>query len=443
MSKMTGPGCIVLVASTTSYRADAFLEASRKVGAEVMVASDRCHVLDKHWTWPANSLVVDFYAPEEAARVIARAARTRTLSPVRAVVPAEGESAALVAAMASEALGLPANAVSAAAAALNKHTMRQLCAGKGIPTPRFLCLDFDVDPALAATRIAAEIGWPCVLKPLLLSASRGVIRADDASAFCVALARLRRMLSKPELRELDPVASRHVLCESFVPGPEVALEGLLTRGELRTLTLFDKPDPLDGPFFEETIYVTPSRLTEPTQEVIRTATAAAAAALGLRTGPVHAEIRLPPHGPPIVIEVAARTIGGLCARTLRFGTGLSLEELVLRHALGQDVIAVERQKQSAGVMMIPIPQGGVLKAVDGVAFARAVPGIEDVVISVRPGEKIVPLPEGASYLGFVFARGETPAFVDAALRTAHRRLAFTITPTLPLIEESDVATGAL
>ena len=424
------PGCIVLVVSTTSYRADAFLEASRRVGVEVLIASDRCHVLADHWTWPASSLVIDFYDPEAAARTIAQAGR-QSASPVRAVVPAEGEAAALVAAMASEALNLPANAVSATAAAGNKLTMRTLCAAAGVPTPRFVCFDLDEDPAGAAARVGREVGWPCVLKPLLLSGSRGVMRADAAAGFCVAFARLRRLLQTPELLELHPTASRRILCESFVPGPEVALEGLLTEGALRTLALFDKPDPLDGPFFEETIYVTPSRLPPATQQSIQAATAAAAAALGLRTGPVHAELRLPPDGPPIVIEVAARTIGGLCARTLRFGTGLSLEELVLRHALGQDVGTLERQGQAAGVMMIPIPGAGVLKTVGGLDDARRVPGIEDVVISVHPGERLLPLPEGSSYLGFIFARGDAPAVVETALRAAHGRLSFTIAPTLP------------
>jgi biotin carboxylase len=422
---MSSAGRIVLVVSTTSYRAGAFLEAGRKLGAEVLVASDRCHVLDRYWTWPADALVVDFYAPEEAARIIAQAA------PVAAVVPAEGEASALVAAMASAALGLPANAVSAAEAARNKHTMRVVCARAGLVTPRFLCVDVDQDPAALALRIGAEVGWPCVIKPLLLSGSRGVMRADDAAGLLTSFARLRRLLSAPELRELDPLAGRQVLCESYVSGPEVALEGLLTGGALRTLALFDKPDPLEGPFFEETIYVTPSRLPEPTQEAIRAASAEVASALGLRTGPVHAELRLPPRGPPVVIEMAARTIGGLCGRTLRFGTGLSLEELVLRHALGQDVAQIERQRAAAGVMMIPIPAGGILRSADGLDAARAVPGIEDVVISVRPGEKVVPLPEGSSYLGFIFARGEAPAAVEGALRAAHARLSFTIAPTLP------------
>jgi biotin carboxylase len=441
---MSSAASVVLVVSTTSYRTDAFLEASRKLGVRVLLASDRCHVLDGHWTWPEDSLVIDFGAPEEAARVIVEAARNPRFAPVRAVVAASGEPAVVVAAMASEGLGLPSNAVSAAVAAGNKFAMRTMCSQAGLPVPRFVCFDVARDPAQAAAEVEVAVGWPCVLKPLLLSGSRGVLRADDAEGFLVAFARLCRLLRAPELEQADIVASRQVLCEAFVPGAEVALEGLLTDGVLRTLALFDKPDRLDGPFFEETLYVTPSRLPEPTQEGIVLATAAAAAALGLRTGPVHAEIRVPAHGPPVVLEIAARTIGGLCAATLRFGagrsaeratasgTGLSLEELVLRHALGQDMAATERQQAATGVMMIPIPRAGVLRSVDGIDSARRVDGIEDIVLSTRLGEKLSPLPEGSSYLGFIFARGETPVFVEQALRAAHSLLSFSITPTLPV-----------
>ena len=429
---MSSVASVVLVVSTTSYRTEAFLEASRKLGVRVLLASDRCHVLDEHWTWPEGSLAIDFGAPEEAARIIVEAARNPRFSPVRAVVAASGEAAVVVAAMASEALGLPSNAVSAAVAAGNKHTMRTICARAGLPVPRFVCFDVAHDPVLAAAEVEAAVGWPCVLKPLLLSGSRGVLRADDPEGFLVAFARLCRLLRASELEQADVVASRQVLCEAFVPGAEVALEGLLTGGVLRTLALFDKPDPLDGPFFEETLYVTPSRLPEPTREEIVLATAAAANALGLRTGPVHAEIRIPAQSPPIVLEIAARTIGGLCAAALRFGAGLSLEELVLRHALGQDMTATERQEAATGVMMIPIPKGGVLRSVDGIDSARRVDGIEDIVLSTRLGEKLLPLPEGSSYLGFIFARGDTPVFVERALRAAHSLLAFTITPTLPV-----------
>ncbi len=433
---------IVLVTSTTGYRADAFLEAGRKLGADVVVASDRCHVLDKHWMWPADSLVIDFYDPTAAAETIVRAARARPDAPVRAVIAAGGESEALVAALAGQALGLPSNTATAARAARDKHMMRSLCRSAGVPTPRFLLLPPGEAAGAAAARVARELGFPVVLKPLLLSASRGVMRADDPEGFARAHARLERLLAAPAVAALDQEAGRRILVETFIPGREVALEGLLTDGELRMLALFDKPDPLDGPFFEETLYVTPSRLPPAVQNAVREAAADAARAMGLFTGPVHAELRLPPDGTaPVVIEAAARSIGGLCARTLRFGTGLGLEELLVRHALGQPVDGLHREAPAAGVMMIPIPRGGVFKDAAGVLTARAVPGIEDVVITVRPGENLTPLPEGASYLGFIFARGGSPVFVEEALRAAHGALRITVAPTLAAVDTRRVATG--
>jgi biotin carboxylase len=264
-----------------------------------------------------------------------------------------------------------------------------------------------------------------VIKPLLLSASRGVMRADDASSFCARFDRLARMLRAPALLEMDARDARLILIESFIPGPEVALEGLLGAGGLHTLAIFDKPDPLDGPFFEETIYVTPSRLPAATQIAIEAAVLHAARAIGLGVGPVHAELRLG-AGTPVVIDLAARPIGGLCGRTLRFVRDAPLEELVIRQALGQDVRALARETSASGVMMIPIPRGGIMRGVTGVEAARAVPGIEDVVISIKPGETIVPLPEGSSYLGFIFARAGSPQAVEQALRAAHRCLAVDI-----------------
>lgn len=425
---------IALVIHTTSYGVPAFIEACRKVGAEVIIASDRCHVLDRVWQWPSQSLVIDFFDPEGAAEVIAQAAPGVT----RAVLSVGGETAALVATMASRKLGLSSNDPAAVAATGNKLRMRTLCGAAGkdavgdtVAIPAFFSVPLDAEPAAVARRVEAELGWPCVIKPLLLSASRGVMRVDSGAELPAAMARLGRLLSAPALREMDPVLSQQALLEAFVPGREVALEALLADGQLRPLALFDKPDPLDGPFFEETIYVTPSRLPTETQQAVHDAVARAARAMGLSTGPVHAEVRLGPAG-PVVIEVAARPIGGLCARTLRFGGGLSLEELIVRQALGEDVSHRLREQRASGVMMIPIPAAGILKETLGVEEARGVPGIEDVVISTKPGERVVPLPEGDHYLGFIFARGDSPAFVEEALRAAHARLRFVILPKLPV-----------
>jgi biotin carboxylase len=266
-----------------------------------------------------------------------------------------------------------------------------------------------------------------VVKPLSLSASRGVIRADDAGQFVAAFRRVAAIIQRTDIAPPPGAAGHEILVEGFIPGSEVALEGLLSRGDLRVLALYDKPDPLDGPFFEETIYVTPSRLSTAVQEGIVARTAAVATALGLREGPVHAELRVNAQG-PWLLEIAPRSIGGLCSRTLRFGPGITLEELIVRHALARDVASFEREREAAGVMMIPIPRAGILREVFGQQEARKVPGVEDLRLTIPPGQEVVPLPEGSKYLGFIFARDPTPEGVEAALREAHRRLTFHIVP---------------
>jgi biotin carboxylase len=286
--------------------------------------------------------------------------------------------------------------------------------------PRFQLVELSDDPA----RAARKVEYPCVLKPLMLSASRGVIRANDPREFVTAFERIAAILAEPDAAPPDG-ARRALLVEEFVPGREIALEGLLVGGSLHVLAVFDKPDPLDGPFFEETIYVTPSRLPAATQTRAAAVTRDACSALGLTEGPIHAELRVNERG-PFVLEVAARSIGGLCARTLTFGTGLSLEDLILCHALGRPLESLERERRAAGVMMIPIPRAGCLVSVSGVEEARAVGAVEDVVITMHPGQEVIPLPEGWQYLGFIFARAETPAAVEGALREAHARLRFDI-----------------
>jgi len=421
---------IALVMHTTSYGADGFIAACGRVGAAVVLASDRCHVLDRSWHWPADSLVIDFADPDAAATAIAAA--QSEAAPIRAVLPVGGELPAKVAAAAARRLGLAANAPEAMAAAANKLAMRTRLAASTDPDvvqPRFTNVARDAEPGRIAGTIAAPggVGFPCVVKPLMLSGSRGVMRADDPATLAAALARLSRLLADPAVRRPDPAAADQILIESFVPGPEFAVEGILTRGHLHVVALYDKPDPLDGPTFEETLYVTPSRLSADDQRRIVATAAAGARALGLETGPVHAELRWN-DGQPAIIELAARSIGGLCARSLRFADGLSLEDVVVRHALGDAVPA--RERRASGVMMIPVPARvpSALRAVDGVDDARAVDGIDEVVISTRIGETLTPLPEGSHYTGFIFASGDTAAGVERALRTAVGRLRFTVAP---------------
>ena len=395
----------LLLLPTTTYRTQAFLDAAGALGVEVVCASERPNVFEARA--PDGLLTLDFDDPDAAAEGVRRFAET---FPIDAVVGVDDRTTVAAAAIA-ERLGLPANPVGAVAAARDKLEMRRRLVAAGVPVPRFEPVSLDDDPA----PVARAATYPCVLKPLALSASRGVIRADTPLEFVAAVQRIARILAGAG------DTSRTLLAEEFVPGAEVALEGLLVGGALQTLALFDKPDPLDGPFFEETIYVTPSRLPEPVQAELATMTARAAAALGLRDGPVHAELRVGPRGPR-VIEVAARSIGGLCSRALRFGAGMTLEELILRHALGRKIESYERERRPAGVMMLPIPRAGRLRAVTGVEAARAVPGIEEIVITSHRGQDLVPLPEGWQYLGFVFARAQTPEAVEQALRAAHARL---------------------
>jgi biotin carboxylase len=405
---------LLLLLPTTTYRTQAFVDAAAKLGVDLVCASERPSTLQERA--PDNLITVDFADPDGAVETVARLASRR---PIDAVVAVDDLTTVVAAAIAAR-LGLRQNPVAAASAARNKHTMRRRLDAAGVPVPRFRLVPLAEDP----TRVAREVEYPCVLKPLALSASRGVIRADDPDGFVAAFRRIGALLARDDAGLHGEVAEA-LLVEEFIPGRELALEGLLTAGGLQTLALFDKPDPLDGPFFEETIYVTPSRLPAEAQARIAHVTLRACAALGLTEGPVHAELRINDAG-PWVIEVAARSIGGLCSRTLRFGTGMTLEELILRHALGWKIDSFDRERRAAGVMMIPIPRAGRLVAVRGKDAAEAVPGVEEIAITAHVGQELVPLPEGWQYLGFIFARGDAPEGVEQALRRAHARLAFDI-----------------
>jgi len=396
----------LLLLPSTTYRTTAFVEAARRIGADLTVASERPSTLEA--ANPAGLLTLDFQHPERAADEAQVFARQH---PIDAVVGVDDDSAVVAAAVA-ERLRLKGNPLAAAVAARDKHRQRQLLAAAKVPVPGFALHQIAEDPRARATQIV----YPCVLKPLRLSASRGVIRADDPTAFVAAHARLSSILAG---------CDTEFLVEDFVPGYEVALEGLLVNRRLHVLALFDKPDPLDGPFFEETIYVTPSSAPAGLQKAIAECAERAARALGLVEGPVHAELRYNERG-PWLIELAARPIGGRCSAVLRFGERASLEELILRHALGMPIPSLTPEAVAAGVMMIPIPGAGVLQEVRGVVESKAVPLVEDVQITAHPGERLVPFPEGSRYPGFIFARGPTPSAVEEALRAAHQRLNFVL-----------------
>ncbi len=408
---------ILLLMSPATYRAGAFLNAARQLGLEIVIGMDMPETLSEYWHVP---LGLDFNDPAASFQTIVEYAREHPLDAILSV----DDSASELAARASATLGLPHNSPQAAEAARDKLLMRTLMSQGGAPCPVFRPFLLSLDPR----KVALQVDYPCVVKPLRLSGSRGVIRADNADEFVASFQRLKRLLLSEGYKEDET----SILVEDFIPGFEVALEGILTAGKLKVLALFDKPDPLDGPFFEETIYTTPSRLSELFQKEIERCVAVASASLGLRDGPVHAELRGNEQG-CWMLEIAGRSIGGLCSTILDFGTGMCLEELILRHAIGEEISSLEREAQATGVMMIPIPSAGLLKAVEGVEEAQQVPLVTGVEITAKLNYSLVPLPEGASYLGFIFARGETPAAVEDALRQAHKCLHFKIRPELPVL----------
>jgi biotin carboxylase len=415
---------VLIVSATTGYQLRAFDEAAGRIGVELAFATDRCHMLDDPWR--DRAIPVRFY--DEPASVDAIVANARE-TPLGAIVPV-GDRPAVLAAAAAAALGLRGNPPAAARTSANKCLTRAALASAGLPAPWFEMLPLDRTDLLARAR------FPCVVKPLELSGSRGVMRADSPQQLEEALARLRKLLERPQVRAERNPAHENVLVEGYIPGREFAVEGLIDRGCFQPLAVFEKPDPLEGPFFEETIYVTPPDSADGRLEALIVHTIGAAArAIGLQHGPVHAECRINDRG-VYVLEVAARPIGGLCAKALRFnGDGdmlMSLEELILRHARGEAVDGRTRETAASAVMMIPVPRQGYLKGVDGLDSARAVSGISEIEITAKSDQLLQPLPEGASYLGFIFARAATSRDAVAAVREAHSRLTFRIDQPLLL-----------
>jgi hypothetical protein len=424
---------VLLLATTTGYQTRAFGDAASRLGVELVFATDRCHLIED--PWQDGAIAIRFYDEDASVAAILEAAASRPIDGLLVV----GDRPTVIGARVAERLGLPWHPPPAAAAARHKQLTRECLRDAGLPVPWFIPVAIDsvgADPRVrqgpthGSAATLEGISFPCVVKPVALSGSRGVMRADNAGELAAAFARLQALMRQPEVRAERNEAHATALIEGFIPGREYALEGLLHHGALQVLAIFDKPDPLDGPFFEETIYVTPSAASEATQRAIVDGVTRAAQALGLHHGPVHAECRVNAGG-VFVLEVAARPIGGLCARALRFQLAPSpepptpLEELLLRHALGE-AVACQRESPASGVMMIPIPKRGMLRGVDGVDEARAVEGIDEIHITAKPDQLLVPLPEGASYLGFIFARAPRADGVERALREAHARLSFKI-----------------
>ena len=406
---------ILLLMPTKTYRASAFLAAAQNLPIEPVIGSERRQALQPFT--PGKTVTLNFRQLQTAVKQIEEFSNS---FPLDAILPVDDETI-LLAALAAKELGLPYNSITACKAVTEKHTLRTMLNKSGLPSPDFQVLQMNAKPE----EIAGRVNYPCVLKPVFLSASRGVIRANSEKEFIEAFYRIKSILRTPDIQAQGGELSDLLLVESFVPGDEIAFEGILTDGKLKLLAIFDKPDPLNGPYFEETIYVTPSRHSKLLQESILTCVDKTCKAIGLKNGPVHAELRLNETG-VWIIEIAGRSIGGYCSQTLKFENGMSLEELILRQTIGEDISDVQRETFASGVMMLPIPRKGVLQSVEGVDEAKMVSGVQNIIMSIPISREVVPLPEGNRYLGFIFAKGNSPATVEEVLREAHKHLQINI-----------------
>jgi hypothetical protein len=423
---MLTPKKILLFAAKLGYQTRSFQAAADKLGVEILYVTDRCHQLDDPWN--DRALAAHFESPDIAAGTVLEAVRGLGVNGILAL----GDRPTVAAAYVARALGIAYNHPASVEACRSKLRMREVLRDAGVPVPWFRSVKLDPlpEPSLLG------IPYPCVLKPLSLSASQGVVRANNREEFLSGAARLKRLLNSPEIRATREPNLDQMLVEGYLEGREVAVEALLTGGELGVLAIFDKPDPLEGPHFEESIYVTPSRLSSTQRQTIEASLLSSVRALGLTHGPVHGEFRLNEQG-VWPIEIAPRPIGGLCARALRFVAtdgreSFGLEELLLRHALEMPGAEALRESAASGVMMIPVPQSGVLEKVEGIDEAKATPGITGLEITARLHDFLAAWPEGSSYLGFLFARAAQPAEAENALREAHQKLRFTLTPRLPV-----------
>lgn len=406
---------VLLLLPATSYRNGDFLAAAKKLGVEIVAAANYCHQLAPSWGM-APIMALHFDQPEQAADTVLREIHGRPDA-----VLAVDDSGVELAALLRERLGLPGNRAGAVRRVRDKLAFRQMLQKRDFLFPEFHFLPTGEDPG----NLVPGLKFPVVAKARRLSGSRGVIRADDGEQLVWAVNRVRAIQSRAD-RDAQELG---IIIESFIPGREYALEGSLERGELTTLALFDKPDPLDGPYFEETLYVTPSRLPAELQSQIHDEVARVCRAAALTDGPIHAEMRINERG-IWLLEIAARSIGGLCGRVLTHSLGMSLEEVILRQAVAEP-LEVAGGGGAAGVMMIPIPRRGIYDGHEGMAAAQSVPGVTGVTITAEPGQLVAPPPDGASYLGFIFSRAASPAQAESALRTAHGRLHFDIRSEYP------------
>jgi hypothetical protein len=437
---------VLVLSHTTGYQLRAFNDAADALGVELVFATDRCHKLDD--PWQDRAVPIHFHDLNASVHAVIERHLNQPVSGIVAV----GDRPVTLAARVAEAIGLPWHSVNGAIASTDKRRSRATLTAAGLPSPAFFILSSPVTAHLSPLGARrpfdarpSPLAFPLVVKPVGLSGSRGVIRADDPDEFEAAVARIRALVSRPEIRAGRTGLEDEILVEEYIEGREFAVEGVMTRGVLRAFAIFDKPDPLAGPFFEETIYVTPTLLDRDLRTRVIDHVARGANALGLRHGPIHAECRITADGDIYVLEIAGRPIGGLCSRVLTLRRrraveasgpasddrqSASLEQVLLRHALSESADEWVRETPAAAVMMIPIPARGMLKQVGGQDAARAIAGVTDVRITAKIGQRLEPLPEAGSYLGFIFAKADQPQHAEHAVRSAHARLTFDIAPEI-------------
>jgi hypothetical protein len=405
---------LLMFIPTATYRAEAFVRAAQRLPIQLSIASEVPSSLSH--LHPVDLPAFDFGHPYDvmaAARSLAEKTR------IDGVVAVDDQSV-LPASLVANALGLPHHSPDAVRSALNKYFARERMRAGGLDVPRFRLVALDSDPRTAARDVGRDTGYPAVLKPLAMAASRGVVRVNSAVEFVPAFERLATLVRTTPSSH-DEIANRHIIVETYIPGAEVAVEGIVERGVFHMFTVFDKVDPLEGPFFPETMYVTPSRLPSGIVSRIEQVTRETLLATGLDHGPVHVELRI--DGPRVVpIEAHARSIGGYCSKVLRFEGDRSLEEIIVLQALGLLGAIPPREENAAGVWMMQAPRAGRFVQMRGVSAATRVPHVDEVIVSARPAQELTPLPDGFLYVGFIFARARTPADVESALRGAFDRL---------------------
>ena len=407
---------LLLVSHHNSYRIAPYIKAALNLGLEVTIASQGKHSLV---TEVANGLHIDFDDVNAAHKEILKENQKR---PFTGILGSDDQTVEL-AAYAAKTLKLPHNPPRAALYSHRKDLARAQLSLTGCPVPIHCLLDLN----LPVKNQMAGLPWPCVIKPLNMSASRGVIRTNNKDEFITACERLRPIIADSQ----EEFEQRHLLIEDYIDGIEIAYEGFLQNGELETITIFDKPDPLTGPYFAETIYVTPTALSDELQLSIKKVIQKACLAYGLRSGAIHAECRIDSENRIWILEVASRTIGGDCARVLD-NENFSIEELAILLAIGQPVTPYIAE-QARGVMMIPIRQKGLLKRVEGLLQASKIKHIDKIDIIIGEGHELIPLPEGNQYLGYIFASAESTEQVTAAIREAYALLKFVTAPVFKII----------